>query len=240
MPFIPVTQAHLSNFGGEETHVVTGVFADPNSVSSGSLKAFGAIQEPTELDGEPLHQPALRIPALSRLDSAFFLDRYVWGAFASRASFAGVKRLYMQRSKSKLRCMGLLAEFEGYKPPVTLGQWDSGNTQSIVPMYDAQINAPLHNITFVFSEGRRNERYVKNILLNQPDTSEDHFGWDDLSTVRFHLIASRSAFRSLLGADDAQEIAWFFTCYYDHFDIWTGADMEVKLTDSVVEFKTVE
>jgi hypothetical protein len=184
MPFIPVTQAHLSNFGGEGTHTVTGIFADPNSEKLGSLKAFGVIQEPRKPDMVSFSQPALFIPALSRLDSAFFLDRYVWGAFTSRASFRGVKRLYMQRARSKLRCTGLLAELEGYELPITLGQWDPGNTKAIVPMHDTQINGQIHDITFVYSEGRRNERYVKDILVNHPETSEDHFKWDDLSTVR--------------------------------------------------------
>lgn len=139
---------------------------------------------------------ALCLPVLSRLDSAFFLDKYPWMACISKATFINVDTLKVQRSGD--RCKGLLAMCHG-QAPVTLGQWDPSTSLETSTIYSKK-EGPLNSITFVFSEGASNGRCVNDIVLGEYKGTKPHFTWQNLSAVRFPgLLLYSNALTAVVG-----------------------------------------
>lgn len=209
MPSTPITQAHFSVFGNEDTHTVKGFFTDPLSVHHGVNKVTGVVLEPRtqmadvdEKDDktsteEPRQVTTVSIP--ERDDGTMFLTSNPWTAFISYSVFIGARRVLMQRDGS--RCTGLLAEFgiEG-GVPVTAGQWRPSETGSIELLYDAETNGPLKSLTFIYSGPTTVSNdsgnpappavFVEDILPNKKrrPTSKPYCFWHNLNQVRTHGI----------------------------------------------------
>lgn len=189
MPFMPITQARISSFGYENTHVTSGIFHDPFPAVSKALKTIGVVLEPSKQPPNTQDEaPKVTLPMQVRLDSSFFLDSNPWTAFTNYASFAEVKLLRMQ--KIDRRCTGLLGEFWDDQLPRILGQWDPSKTDAISMLHNSEIDGPLNTLTFVYSDVSQRAGYVTEIVPNRPGPERHHYQWENLNEVSkgFHRL----------------------------------------------------
>jgi hypothetical protein len=192
MPHLPITQANISSFGYENTHRATGIFYDPVSTVLGGIETIGVVLErrqnvrqraPSEL--------VVKVPVETRLDQNFFLDKNTWSAFASHASFSGLKVLSAQKTlvRSSLpgvqdtpRWLGLRADFNDGRPPAILGQWDPSykDTHTI---HRVDEDGPISSLTFVWAKFAPVPPWVQCVYVNSPPLPPPCFVWSNLAVV---------------------------------------------------------
>ncbi|CAH0047224.1 unnamed protein product [Clonostachys solani] len=178
MPFKSVTTGFISTCGLETTHSVSGLFCDVMKAES-KLQLLGMTWQPIPLDSLD-DAPVPAIPALRRYEpEKFLLGRHPQDPFLSKAAFYGASTLQIQNCGR--RCIGILAEMQDGSR-IILGQWDPSREESISTLYEKQ-SGPLDAITFVFSDGDDENRYVENITLQNSDGAKPHFTWCDLRTT---------------------------------------------------------
>ncbi|CAH0054015.1 unnamed protein product [Clonostachys solani] len=224
LPKVAATQAHFSTFGYETSHHVSGIFFDAMTSSPGWAKTIGVTLEPTPQRAKNI-PTTLSIPAFRTLEPRYFLSGNPYGAFLSKAAFAGARSLQAQKHGS--RYTGLLATFED-ESALTLGQWDPSQLDTISLLYSEE-QGPLNTIVFILSEPLEKEgvvfrdilhqyRYVEDIVLYDTETEKACFKWGDLGA----------------------EIAWYFTSQCDIFAYWDGGTQTAGLTDSTIPYNIVD
>lgn len=192
MPFMPITQANISSFGYENTHKATGIFFDPVSTVLGGIETIGVVLKPrANIKERPPTELVVKLPVETRLDRAFFLDKNTWTAFASHASFSGLKVLRVQKTlvralspggRDSMRCRGLMAEFDDGRLPAILGQWDP-SYKGTYTVHTVDKDGPLRSLTFVVARFGPYPPWVQTVAVNSPPLSVPCFVWADLSVV---------------------------------------------------------
>ncbi|VUC25632.1 unnamed protein product, partial [Clonostachys rosea] len=173
---IHLTTGYISTCDLEKTHYVSGVFSDAMKSDSGILQALGMMWQPIPVDSLG-DAPVPAIPALKRLEPRkFLLGRYPRDPYLTKVSFHGANTLHIQNFGC--RCVGILAEMPD-SSRIILGQWDSSRKESISALYEKR-HGPLDIITFVFSGGDDEHRYVENITLQDSEEAKPQLTWSNL------------------------------------------------------------
>lgn len=194
----PALHLHVSGYGHESTHDATGIFFDPLTATPSAINTVGAVLEPSPPRIGPLVTPyqqpgmfllGVFLSTLGRLDAVIDHRDGLWNALCNRASLAGARMVKVQ--KVGVRCVGLLAEFQGWKVPVTIGQWDASDFRTIYTIHDTERDGMLESITFSFSPTDIRERYVTDIIANSDAdrAQRPYFRCDDLSKVVNYLVS---------------------------------------------------